>query len=215
MRLGIGCAAMLVLALGCTKEGRGGGGGGPVKPTAPPVPTPQVTATVTAVTLADDCAHADASAVKPSAERAAPSVAQGAMAGDCAGPNCGMPCQQTTMQLTLDAAAGSAPTTVKIVRVELTEKGGGSLGVMQSRDPMLFAEAEGNYKTWDGAISAGNKLQVMYALGSPDWGKVGGRWNAMNKTFVLKVTLSIGGAESTVEKTVESPEIMIEPPVVT
>ena len=215
MRLGIGCAAMLVLALGCTKEGRGGAGGGPVKPTAPPVPTPQVTATVTAVTLADDCAHADASAVKPSAERAAPSVAQGAVAGDCAGPNCGMPCQQTTMQLTLDAAAGSAPTTVKIVRVELTEKGGGSLGVMQSRDPMLFAEAEGNYKTWDGAISAGNKLQVMYALGSPDWGKVGGRWNAMNKTFVLKVTLSIGGAESTVEKTVESPEIMIEPPVVT
>ncbi|MCC6998644.1 MAG: hypothetical protein IT370_28795 [Deltaproteobacteria bacterium] len=213
MRLGFGCAAMLVLALGCTKEGRGGGGGGgPVKPTSPPVPTPQVTATVSAVTLADDCAHADASAAS---ERAAPSVAQGAVAGDCAGPNCGMPCQQTTMQLTLDAAAGSAPTTVKIVRVELTEKGGASLGEMQSRDPMLFVEAEGNYKTWDGAISAGNQLRVMYALGSPDWGKVGGRWNAMNKTFVLKVTLSIGGAESTVEKTVESPEIMIEPPVVT
>jgi len=205
------------LAFGCTRQERGVGGG------THPSPSPdalQVSAILAAVTLADDCPPPTGIVVgaKPTAD-----IAQGGQAaqGACGPGGCGNSfrrmCQQTTMQLTLRAGAKGAPTTVKIVRVELEEIGDHTaMGFLTPRSPRVWTES-GNYQPWNGTISAGQSLQVMFDLSSPEWHKIGGRWLAQGKTFRLRVTMSIDGVDSTVqiEQQVESPEITIEPPVVT
>ena len=212
MRLGM-VLTMATLALGCSKQERGGDGLRPLpRPRVDPL---AVSATIAAVTLADDCGHAAAPA---QLRRVAATAPAGDMAaGACApGANCTWrrACRQSTMQLTLTSGERGETTEVGIVRVELIEKDSGiKLGLLVPREPRMWTE--NGYQPWDQRLAPRQSLQVMFDLSAPDWGPVGGIFQAQGKTFRLAVTISVNGVESTIEKTVHSPDIMIEPPVVT
>ena len=84
--------------------------------------------------------------------------------------------------------------------------------VLGSRLPTRWTNNE--YAVWDGTLDARSTAQVSYALASPPWDKLGGRMAAQSKRYQLRVTLSVGGSQRTVEKTSIMP-VQIEPVVVT
>jgi hypothetical protein len=204
------------------------------KSSAKPPETPrEATVELASVTLADDCGDAarpppppTRAAASPPVPAQAPSsveppadeaVAPSAMAARCAGPNCGhdrRACDQTSMQLALAAPAGAA-TAFAVKKVELLDERGALLGELTPRKATAWSDAAGAYQPWDQNLAAGAKLNVSYALSSPDWNKLdGGRWNAHTKKFQLRVTLTVGTADRTVEKKAISPA-EIEPAVPT
>lgn len=148
---------------------------------------------------------------KPSADRRAP------VAGSCRpGGNCGGPrrhCEQTSMQLTLTPAI-DLKSGVKIKRVELLDKQGKVVQTLTASAPVQWSVAAGSYVTWDEKLGK-DAVRASYTLSSPDWNKLTkGRMNAPSHTFQLRVTVSVGGADRTVEKTAIVPA-RVEPMVVT
>ncbi|MBX3162459.1 MAG: hypothetical protein KF773_41230 [Deltaproteobacteria bacterium] len=158
----------------------------------------EVRVDLSSVSLGDDCLGDDAAA-----NRKAPS------AGDMA-PDGSMPCTQTAMALSLSAGED---TSVRVKRVELLDEDGRVLGDLTARSPMHW-RGDG-YVAWDQVVKAGEIAKVTYNLHGLDWNKVpGGRWAAQEKKFSMRVTVTAGDKERTVEKTVDAPA-MIEAPVVT
>ncbi len=224
--------------------GGGGGPVSPTASPSPSPVAPSVIAELASATLADDCGqHAAAPATtdttvasaevapgprpagsatmtKPSANRVAGDMAAGAARGKCAGPNCNFhrprACQQTTMQLTLTAPDKLPPTSVEVVKIELLDEGTkASLGELTAREPNVWRSG-GQYQPWDGTINARDGLNVSYKLSAPDWNKLAGsRAAAAGKSFLMRVTLRIGGQESAVDRVVQSAPLMVEPHVVT
>jgi hypothetical protein len=163
---------------------------------------------LSAVTLGDDCTPPPPPApanpkppAKPSSRTpSTPSVA--APPADCATPNCGSyhRCEQTTMQLSIKAPAGIQPTKIKIKKIELLDSKGKVLEVLTSKSPTKW-DGSSSYITWNESIAAGESVKAMYNLTAPNWNKLtNGRWNAHSKTFQLRVTVTIGTANKTVEK---------------
>jgi len=182
---------------------------------------------IAGVTLADDCGDAappPARPAKPASAAAnqvvpAPGATQGPSAGGCADPrNCQGPthpaCDQTSMQLSLRATAGPGPMTVKVKQVELVDAAGKVVGRLTARKPSRWDD-QGNYVTWDETMAPGKTVATSYTLSSPDWNAISnGRWNAQGKLFTLRVTVTVGSAERTVEKQSITP-VMIEPQIQT
>ena len=167
--------------------------------TSDATPTKDVSVELAAVTLADDCGRPPPAPARPA--RTAPSSPSVVAPADCGGPNCGYSrCDQTSMQLSFKAPAGVKPTTIKIKRVELLDTKGKVLEVLAVRAPARWT-AEGSYVAWNETITAGQTVASTYELDSPDWDKLtNGRWSAHSKTFQLRVTVTIGSADRTVEK---------------
>ncbi|MCC6998643.1 MAG: hypothetical protein IT370_28790 [Deltaproteobacteria bacterium] len=163
-----------------------------------------------------------ATMTQPTANRVAGPGRAGDMAarGKCAGPNCNFnrprACQQTTMQLTLTAPDKLPPTSVEVVKIELLDEGTkASLGELTAREPNVW-RSDGQYQPWDGHILASDRLNVSYKLTAPDWTTLAGsRAAAAGKSFLMRVTLRIGGQESAVDRVVQSAPLMVEPHVVT
>lgn len=167
-----------------------------------PSPAAKVTVGLTAVTLADDCGAPPAGAAKRRDEDASSSRSRGAAAQ--------RRCEQTSMQLSVIADANSAPTEIRIKKVELFDDNGKSLGELAPRQPTWWAN--GVYEAWDQKVAAGALLSVSYLLSQPQWNHVPSRWN---RTFTLKVTVTIGGADQSVSKDVhlKSPPTSLPPNV--
>ncbi|MEO8700190.1 MAG: hypothetical protein ABI867_09105 [Kofleriaceae bacterium] len=192
---------LLVAILGCSKA--------PVdrpitQPEAPAVRPPPVTPAIatitvqmTAATLADDCGGGPNTA--PAPPKAAAKAKQDAPYEPTQASKAKRKCEQSSIQLSITAPAGAKPAELAVKQVELFDETGKSLGVLESRAPSLWSEANG-YMPWDQKITPGQELSVSYALGRPDWSKVPERWN---KTYVVKAQLSIGGADQTVQQNVE------------
>ena len=166
---------------------------------------------------------ASATMVKPPANRVARGdvdITAGAARGKCAGPNCNFnrprACQQTTMQLTLTAPDKLPPTSVEVVKIELLDEGTkASLGALTAREPNVW-RSDGQYQPWDGHVLASDRLNVSYKLSAPDWTRLAGsRAAAAGKSFLMRVTLRIGGQESAVDRVVQSAPLIVEPHVVT
>jgi hypothetical protein len=174
-------------------------------PIIQPAPTPaaaKVTVGLTAVTLADDCGAPAGAAKKRSDEPSRNRGAAGATARRC---------EQTSMQLSVTAAADSQPTTITIKKVELFDDHGTSLGELTPRAPTKWS-TNGVYEAWDQKVATGAQLSVSYLLTQPPWHQVQSRWN---RTFTLKVTVTIGGTDQAVQKDVhlKSPPTSLPPNV--
>lgn len=187
-------------------------------------PGADVAVELASVTLADDCgspvppspafAQPPPAAPSRSAPRK-PSTPSVVAPADCAMEGCGSRrhCEQTSMQLSLRAPAGAKPTTIRIKKVELLDAKGKLLQVLAARTPTRWTDK--GYAAWDQQIGAGEALATSYALESPSWDKLtNGRYNAHSKTFQLRVTVTVGTANKTVEKQSITPA-MLPPPVPT
>lgn len=172
-----------------------------------------------AVTLGDDCGdHGSipppvASAGKPHpGVMAVPAEAPpGDICENCAPyrPHC----DQTSMQLSLRATTGTGSTTVSIKRVELLDSRGNFLSDLSARAPTRWDGA--TYTPWNQNVDAGQTLAASYSLSSPNWNELtGGRWQAHTKSFQLRVTLTVGSKNRTVDKQSITPALL-EPAVPT
>ncbi len=114
------------------------------------------------------------------------------------------------MQLMIKSASA---TTIKVTKVELLDDKGKLLQVLTSRAPKQWSDPK--YVTWDEKVAGGQKVQAMYDLSMPNWDKLtNGRWSAHEKSFQLRVTVAVGGANKTVEKQSITP-VRLPPPVPT
>ena len=183
-----------------------------------------LTVVLASVTLADQCPTARPPAptgfAKPPttvqreegpAQRRAPAQGSCTPGGNCGGPR--RHCEQTSMQLTLTPAI-DLKSGVKIKRVELLDKQGKVVQTLTASAPMQWSATAGAYVAWDEKIGK-DAVRASYHLSSPDWNKLtNGRMNAPSHTFQLRVTVGVGGADRTVEKTAIVPA-RVEPMVVT
>jgi hypothetical protein len=118
------------------------------------------------------------------------------------------------MQLRIRTPANFKTGTVRIKRVELLDTEGKLLQTLTARNPRAWKNAN-SYLPWDEKVWANQGVNSMYDLSSPDWGKLtGSRWNAHTKTFQVRVTVQIGGANKTVTRTAITPT-RLPPPVPT
>jgi hypothetical protein len=172
---------------------------------------------LSAVTLADECGRPPPPAVKFAQPPGKPAPSTPAVAARCAGPNCNFrgSCEQTSMQLAIHSQPGTKPTVLKVKKVELLDTKGNVLEVLTARDPSVWNDGDAKYVAWDQTIGADATLKTMYALSSPSWDKLtNGRYNAHNKTFQLRVTVTIGTGTRTIEKQAITPA-RLSPPVPT
>ncbi len=182
------------------------------------------------VTLADQCPTAKPPPPPPPAKFAKPPAtakdeappppnAVAARRGSCAQPGpCGSPqrhCDQTSMQLSFTPATDLKNGSVKIKRVELIDAKGKVVQVLTASAPMQWSAAAGAYIAWNEKMAGKDPVRASYNLSSPDWNKLtGGRMNAPSHTFQLRVIVTVGGSDRTVEKTAIVPA-RVEPMVVT
>ncbi|MSP60449.1 MAG: hypothetical protein EXR72_08915 [Myxococcales bacterium] len=167
-----------------------------------------VTVSISSATLADDCG----------APPAGPGAAvQSKAASDQTGVRMARrACRQTSVQLGLASGSDGAPSTFAIVKAQLFDAATGKLvQEMATRNPQVWA-ASGRFQSWDRVVKANQKLQVSYDMNAPDWSKMGGsQMAAQGKSFRLVMTVRVGGKQTTIESTVQSAELMMEPNVVT
>jgi len=227
---------LLVLTSACTREGSDKdstpeatpGLKPPVDPTptptgSNPAPTPtpttvdKVTVELTAVTLADDCggtAPYQKPAVIQKAEAAKPGGAKGDVDNshesmhkkDAAFAKAKRRCEQTSMQL---AVTAKDATQVTVKSVELFDDAGKSLGTLAASHPTRWSDTTASYEGWDEKLGADTNAAVSYVLAQPDWSKVPDRWN---KTYTLKVVVTVGGADKSVSKDVSIQQPTSLPP---
>ncbi len=203
----------------------------PTNPAKPGVAM-DVAVELSGVTLGEECGD---SAPPPSQPAASPAASQAAKpasdnsvssmrqpsAGGCADPaNCHGPtqrqalCEQTSMQLSLHASGGPGPMKIQIKKIDLLDASDKVLGQLTARKPSRWDD-KGNYVTWDESIAPSQTIATSYLLSSPDWNKISnGRLNAQGKLFKLRVTITVGSSERTVEKQVMTP-FAIEPTIQT
>lgn len=155
--------------------------------TASEAAPPATRVELAAVTLGEDCAPPPSTPATPA--RPAP----GAFAPSS------RTCEQTSIQLSIASPAGAAATALRVTRVELLDAKGARLQMLTVRTPQRFLDGE--YQAWDGKLAAGETVSAMYALSAPNWSKLtGGRWNAHDKVFQVRVTYALGGRSRTVVK---------------
>lgn len=158
-----------------------------------PVASTRVTVEMTAATLADDCGGGG---IRPSVPTKSKAKSDAAWSGAKAK----RACEQTSMQLSVISPAGATPTELHVKKVELFDEDGKLLGELAPRAPTRWNSAAG-YEAWDEKVAADQSLSVSYALSQPDWSKVTDRWN---RTFVLKATITVAGADQTLSRDVET-----------
>ena len=175
-----------------------------------------VYAEIASVTLADNCINV----ATPPATRPAPKQAKPVDIDENgeAPPSARRQCEQTSMQLAFTARAGVKPTSIKIKQVELLDMKGNVVQVLKAFSPTQWTP-KGVYLPWNETITAGSdaatEIKASYLLSAPDWAKLtNGRANAQSHTFQLRVTVTIGNANRTVEKTSITPA-RVQPRILT
>jgi hypothetical protein len=164
-------------------------------------PKSSVTVALSSVTLAEDCSDAVAST------QPAPN---GGVRVRIVAPRC----QQTTMQLSIHGNGSTRPTKIRIKKVELLDARGKSLGQLDVRAPTRFDDA-GMYVPWNQSLGPNETLAAAYSLTAPDWSAIpGGRYGDANKSFQVRVTVSIGSEERVINKQILT-QTFIEPDMVT
>jgi hypothetical protein len=184
-----------------------------VEPGVAPRPPPAVDVVLSGVTLGDEgCDQASIAAPAPA------SIASGRAAdtstrsvSPCTGPDCGdSSCHRTSIQLAIKAFGQNVP--IKIKYVGLMDDGGKDLGELTVRKPLHWVDDA--YVTWD-EHTRGKDVTASYVLSSPNWSKLtNGKLNAAGRVFHLRVIVSVGGRERTLDARAKIPAI-IEPPAVT
>ncbi len=183
-----------------------GSGWTPPPPAPPPAPMP-------ARPNPNEAPAEGASQMAP--KRRAPGGPAAVAPADCAEPGCGgshhRACQQTSIQLALRATGTSAPTPIRIKKVELLDAKGASLGELTATSPTRWSTA-GSYQAWDQSVAPGEQAAVSYVLSSPAWHTMeGGEWGQTGKMFQVRVTVLVGAKDRVIEKKAIQPTIMPPP----
>lgn len=184
----------------------------PVDPVEPPEPVANVKVSVASVQLQDDCPSAGpkkpAAPAKPEMQqKSAGDVAPGA-AMDSARGFAPM-CTQSRLQLSVESDGDEAQSfAIRAVRLKKAE-GGDVLGTMTTREPTVWDDSK--YNPWDESVGAGATIKVGYALGDPDWAKVGkalggSTWGPL---YIVEIDVEIGGRM----QTVVSPKVPRDEPI--
>lgn len=98
---------------------------------------------------------------------------------------------------------------IKIKNVELVEESGLLVATFTPQTPMRWND-QGTFVAWNETVGGGEILAATYSLGTPSW--QGGAHYNRAATYRMKVTVSIGTKERTVEKKVT---VRPEPPIET
>lgn len=196
----------VLTGLACSSHERG------TKP-QPPIDPTKVSVQLTAVTLGEDCGGTGIPAPQP-VEAAAPAPKRSAAKpshGAAAEMSLQRICQQTSVQLAIVSPASVGPTTIHVKKVELFDDKGNRIGELTTKTPVVWTD--GVYTPWDEKAAASTTLSVSYPTSQPDWSAVGDR---ANRTFVVKVVVSVGGADQPLEREVYiQGETRLPPGVVT
>lgn len=118
-------------------------------------------------------------------------------------------CTQSRVQLSIESDGDEAQSfAIRAVRLKKAE-GGDVLGTMTTREPTVWDDSK--YKPWDESIGAGASVKVGYALGDPDWAKVGkalggSTWGPM---YIVEIDVEIDGRT----QTVASPKVPRDEPI--
>jgi len=209
--------SILGLASGCAgHDDKEGNAPTPATTTPPSEPGPgpepatvDVKVSVASVQLQDDCPSAKpakpVAPAEPEASASKPAMQQKAVPGDVArGASAEMAkgfapmCTQSRVQLSIESDSDAAQA-FAVVAVRLKKADGGDLlSTMSPREPTLWEDSK--YNPWDESIAAGASIKVGYALGDPDWGKVGkalggDTWAPM---YIVEIDVEIGGQVQTV-----------------
>ena len=221
-------ASTLAVTAGCAGHDDGKGKAPPTGPevaTAPPedpiaeAPSSKVQIAVTSVQLQDDCPSpkaapaAGAPAEPMHMEKA--EMQQEDAPGDVADEDIGSAargfapsCIQSRVQFSIESESDEAlGFSVKAIRLKQAE-GGALLGTMTAREPTVWEDSK--YTPWDQSVAAGASLKVGYALGEPDWAKVGktlgqSTWGPM---YVIEFDVEIDGDI----RTIVSPQVPRDEP---
>jgi len=119
------------------------------------------------------------------------------------------------MQLSFTPGTDLKGSSVKIKRVELLDTKGAVVQVLTASAPMQWSVTQGAYIAWNEKVGGKDAVRATYNLSSPDWNKLTkGRMNAPGHTFQLRVIVTVGGAERSVEKSAIVPA-RVAPMVVT
>jgi hypothetical protein len=103
------------------------------------------------------------------------------------------------MQLALKATAAAKATPIKVKKVELLDDKGKVLETLNARQPSRWDNKK--YVAWNESITSNETLQTSYLLNPPDWNKhTKGRRNAHTKKLQVRVTLTVGAQNRTIEK---------------
>lgn len=204
-----------LLGIGCSNNTKTTGAKQPLDPT-------KVSVQLTSVTLGEDCggtsgiptpapkAEAPAQPQEPAA-RAESMMKRPSVSGDSAERSGPRPCQQTSMQLSVKAPAGAPGAELRVKKVELFDEKGKRVAELSVRSSLVWTN--GVYAAWDGKIAAGQSLSVSYPLSQPDWTEVTARFD---QTYVLKIVVSIGEGDQSLEREViEAGPARLPPGVVT
>jgi len=210
--LALAIVAALTGLVACSSHERG------PKP-QPPIDPAKVSVQLTAVTLGEDCGGSGLPAPLP-IETAAPTVAPKRaaaskpshdMAGERAAASMMRICQQTSIQLAIVSPTGIGPTELTVKKIELFDDKGTRIGELTAKAPVVWID--GAYKPWDAKAEPGKTHFVSYPASQPDWSLVGDR---ANRTFVVKVVVSVGGTDQPLERDVYiQGEARLPPGVVT
>lgn len=104
----------------------------------------------------------------------------------------------------------TAPASVSVVKVVLVDQTNASaVQTLQASSPSVWNGS--TYVSWNEKVTPGGDLRASYDLTTPDWSAIATGKNAYSITYKLRVTLSIDGAEVTIE----SDNLQREPEVAT
>jgi len=103
------------------------------------------------------------------------------------------------MQLAFTGAPSGAAQSIRVKRVELVDGTGRLIGELTSMHPTVW-DQNGTYGAWDQSVPANQALSVSYGLTSPDWIKMGKRYD---RTYTLKVVLSLGPTDRALQRDVQ------------
>ena len=171
-----------------------------------PVPEPEtadVVVLMTAATLADDCGGAPntkpaAPTPKSQSKNRGKSKLKRDRAPSPKGKRARRRCKQSSIQLSVTASNDAAPTQITVKSVELLLSSGDSVGMLQTRSPSVWSDADG-YAPWDEKVEPGQDLSVSYAVSSPEWDQVK---NRRSQTYSVKAVVSIAGSDQTLAQNV-------------
>ena len=102
----------------------------------------------------------------------------------------------------------TAPATVAVVKVVLVDqRNGNAVETLTASSPSVWNGS--TYVSWNEKVTPGGDLRASYDLTTPNWSAMGS--GSYSITYRLRVTLSIDGAEVTIE----SDNLQREPEVAT
>jgi len=87
---------------------------------------------------------------------------------------------------------------MKLKQVELLDRNGKLLEVLTAKSASRWDTDK--FVAWDESVVPGQTMAVGYKLSSPDWSKIP---NANNRSFKMRVTVTVGNNDRTFEATAE------------